>query len=64
VIPFATVNHTLLVVSAEVPTANLFPVVHAAATPEPSLAVPPAWDWTAIDITVAKTASIRPACFI
>jgi hypothetical protein len=38
----ATVNHTLLVFSAEVPTASLSPVVHAAATPGPSLAVPAA----------------------
>ena len=55
-IPFAAVNQTLLVVSAEVPTASLFPVVHAAASPGPSLAVPAAWDSTGADATSATMA--------
>jgi hypothetical protein len=58
VIPFAAVNQTLLVVSAEVPTASLFPVVHAAGSPGPSLAVSAAWDSTGADATSA-TAAIR-----
>jgi hypothetical protein len=56
-IPFATVNQTLLVVSAEVPTASLFPVVHAPASPGPSLAVPPVWDLTGAGPTKPASAA-------
>ena len=41
VIPFATVNQTLLSRPADVPTASLFPVVHEDAPPGPSLAATP-----------------------
>jgi hypothetical protein len=48
VIPFAIVNQTLLFRPADVPTASLFPVVHEAAPPGPSLAAAPwlsdVWD--------------------
>ena len=60
-IPFATVNQTLLVVSADVPTASLFPVVHAAGLPGPSLAVPPVWDSTGFGATKAANAAMAIA---
>jgi hypothetical protein len=48
------VNQTLLVVVAEVPSATLFPVVHDAALPGPSEAVP---DAPAAEAMVSTTAA-------
>ena len=55
-IPFATVNQTLLVVVADVPSASLFPVVHDAALPGPSDAVPDALAAGAATSTTAAAA--------
>jgi hypothetical protein len=59
--PFATVNQTVLAVSAVVPTAILFPVVHAAVSPGPSVAVPAAFDPTGLkEKRAARVARLIP----
>src|ERR1700722_9748236 len=56
---FATVNHPLLSVVADAPTASLFLVVHDAALPGPSLAAKPwlsdDWDWASAGDAKART---------